>query len=694
MSPLLGKTAPRGCWTSQISLSESPAASVSSASGRFVSQKPRRPPSPLPPASPPPVSVVDMPRAERWSGEPPPTYAEVRPCADPNDAGTAWRAERLKDLAWRAKCLRVHDTPEIQEALAAMRASTAALDEMAVAQSSPTYERPWWADGEYDERRAEAANDAGVAAFRAKRFAEAFDAHTEAIRLEPRRAAYHANRAAAALKLARHRCALEDAKRAVERDPSHVTAMLRGAKAALALDDPDEALALFDAALALDPTRAAATRSDRAAARTRREAKRAEARREADDARRGVRAPLPEAREWPSLEDAADAALSAAAALASRPDSEAAAASRAEALVLCGRAGDALKVAARMPEDSAERAYLSAEALWRLNDVDAAVKTLEAFAAERGARDASSGSAARVPLAKKIVALGARLHRHRRLLAAADEAEEEGRLHDAVRAIDAVLKMPHLEPIAWRRGDRRRDERTEGERAPKTAAAPASASSAARAYDFAGADAYPCFALSALLRRRARATLEMIADGAFGDRASAESFRAAATADLDACLAIDPADEAARRLRADAAADAGDAFAAFADLRAAQRFAPEDEALAAEVREAARRAIAAEEDARPGGAEGKARGGRRGGRPLSAYRALGADADADAKAIRSAYRKAAAKWHPDKWTGAGEKEQAKAAVKFRRVQWAYETLGDARTRRAYDADPGRFEEPR
>ena len=130
-----------------------------------------------------------MPRAERWSGEPPPTYAEVRPCADPNDAGTAWRAERLKDLAWRAKCLRVHDTPEIQEALAAMRASTAALDEMAVAQSSPTYERPWWADGEYDERRAEAANDAGVAAFRAKRFAEAFDAHTEAIRLEPRRAA-------------------------------------------------------------------------------------------------------------------------------------------------------------------------------------------------------------------------------------------------------------------------------------------------------------------------------------------------------------------------------------------------------------------------------------------------------------------------------------------------------------------------
>ena len=611
MSPLLGKTAPRGCWTSFSTLSESPAAS------RLLGQRPfRLPEAPAPalPSStrfPPPVSVVDMPRAERWSGEPPPTYAEVRPCADPNDAGTAWRAERLKDLAWRAKCLRVHDTPEIQEALAAMRASTAALDEMAVAQSSPTYERPWWADGEYDERRAEAANDAGVAAFRAKRFAEAFDAHTEAIRLEPRRAAYHANRAAAALKLARHRCALEDAKRAVERDPSHVTAMLRGAKAALALDDPDEALALFDAALALDPSprRRDAIRPSRRANPPRGEASRGAPRgrrrapRRSSAAPGGARVAEPRGR-------GGRGALGGGGARVAPGLGGGGGESRRGARALRPR-GDALKVAARMPEDSAERAYLSAEALWRLNDVDAAVKTLEAFAAERGARDASSGSgsgsgsAARVPLAKKIVALGARLHRHRRLLAAADEAEEEGRLQDAMCAIDAVLKMPHLEPIAWRRGDRRRDERTEGERAPKTAAAPASASSAARAYDFAGADAYPCFALSALLRRRARATLEMIADGAFGDRASAESFRAAATADLDACLAIDPADEAARRLRADAAADAGDAFAAFADLRAAQRFAPEDEALAAEVREAARRAIAAEEDARPGGARGE-----------------------------------------------------------------------------------------
>ena len=234
MSPLLGKTAPRGCWTSFSTLSESPAAS------RLLGQRPfRLPEAPAPalPSStrfPPPVSVVDMPRAERWSGEPPPTYAEVRPCADPNDAGTAWRAERLKDLAWRAKCLRVHDTPEIQEALAAMRASTAALDEMAVAQSSPTYERP--GRRRIRRRRAE-ANDAGVAAprqevrrgvdARPRRSARVARAHTPTAPPPPSNSPATAARSKT---------------RAQREGPTrHRDAPRRAA--ALALDDLDEALA-------------------------------------------------------------------------------------------------------------------------------------------------------------------------------------------------------------------------------------------------------------------------------------------------------------------------------------------------------------------------------------------------------------------------------------------------------------------
>jgi hypothetical protein len=69
-----------------------------------------------------------------------------------------------------------------------MRETTADLEEMAATQASADYVRPWWKDGEYDEGRAEAANDRGMEAFSAKKWTEAFDEYTEAIRLEPRRA--------------------------------------------------------------------------------------------------------------------------------------------------------------------------------------------------------------------------------------------------------------------------------------------------------------------------------------------------------------------------------------------------------------------------------------------------------------------------------------------------------------------------
>ena len=93
------------------------------------------------------------------ASDPPPH--EVRPCADPNDAGTSWRSEKLKDLVWRAKCLGVRDLPAVQALEREIRDSTAALDVMAVEQSAPGYVRPWWKDGEYDEARAEADFAAG-----------------------------------------------------------------------------------------------------------------------------------------------------------------------------------------------------------------------------------------------------------------------------------------------------------------------------------------------------------------------------------------------------------------------------------------------------------------------------------------------------------------------------------------------------
>src|SRR5438445_13689454 len=60
------------------------------------------------------------------------------------------------------------------------------------------------------------------------------------------------------------------------------------------------------------------------------------------------------------------------------------------------------------------------------------------------------------------------------------------------------------------------------------------------------------------------------------------------------------------------------------------------------------------------------------------YRILGVDRSADDKAIKSAYRKLARKYHPDvaKGKDAGER--------FREITEAYEVLSDPEKRRRYD----------
>lgn len=52
--------------------------------------------------------------------------------------------------------------------------------------------------------------------------------------------------------------------------------------------------------------------------------------------------------------------------------------------------------------------------------------------------------------------------------------------------------------------------------------------------------------------------------------------------------------------------------------------------------------------------------------------------------IKSHYKAAALKLHPDKHVHADEATQKRAAERFRRLQLAYETLRDNDKRRAYD----------
>ena len=61
------------------------------------------------------------------------------------------------------------------------------------------------------------------------------------------------------------------------------------------------------------------------------------------------------------------------------------------------------------------------------------------------------------------------------------------------------------------------------------------------------------------------------------------------------------------------------------------------------------------------------------------YETLGVDRGADDAALKSAYRKLAMKWHPDRNQG-----DASAESKFKEVKEAYEMLSDAEKRGAYD----------
>jgi curved DNA-binding protein len=63
------------------------------------------------------------------------------------------------------------------------------------------------------------------------------------------------------------------------------------------------------------------------------------------------------------------------------------------------------------------------------------------------------------------------------------------------------------------------------------------------------------------------------------------------------------------------------------------------------------------------------------------YEVLGVAREADADAIKKAYRKLALKWHPDRHQGDGREE---AEQRFKRISEAYEVLSDPEKRAKYD----------
>ena len=66
------------------------------------------------------------------------------------------------------------------------------------------------------------------------------------------------------------------------------------------------------------------------------------------------------------------------------------------------------------------------------------------------------------------------------------------------------------------------------------------------------------------------------------------------------------------------------------------------------------------------------------------YEILGVDKNASDEEIKKAYRKLAAKWHPDRWVNASEEEKKNAEEKIKEINEANSVLSDSEKRRNYD----------
>lgn len=77
---------------------------------------------------------------------------------------------------------------------------------------------------------------------------------------------------------------------------------------------------------------------------------------------------------------------------------------------------------------------------------------------------------------------------------------------------------------------------------------------------------------------------------------------------------------------------------------------------------------------------------------IDLYSVLKVSSTATGDEIKSAYRKLALKYHPDKHATASGEQKAAASATFQQIGFAYAVLSDAKRRKRYDAtgsaDPG------
>jgi tetratricopeptide (TPR) repeat protein len=350
------------------------------------------------------------------------------------EAGSVWRTNRLSEYRFQLRQLGLEDDPAFASLFNQMQQHTDELEKLWEQQKQPDYQQHWWQDGEYDEERADQANEAGSHLFSQSKYSEAFEAFTEAIRLNPKSPVYLSNRASVALKLRNPAIAAEDAQHALKRDASYIKAAMRGGKAYLQLKLPNGAIEMYEKVLGVDGKNTAALKGWEEAKVMEKQQKQ-QAERDQQAATAGNRPAMP--RTPVPRDDAVQQLLTATDMLEANPRLEAAKAAHVEALLLCGRYDDALVGCEALQLGAADTCYLLGEILWRRGNIDAAIIELEK---EEDPTDKP---------VEKCVDLLAFLYTLKQLEAEIEEGWEVGQYQQCIEVCDAMLEsVKHMDQVA------------------------------------------------------------------------------------------------------------------------------------------------------------------------------------------------------------------------------------------------------
>jgi len=129
--------------------------------------------------------------------------------------------------------------------------SPTAAQSSSIPTTSPTLPTPTVTDK--DKKEAEALKGQGNSYMSAKKYDEAIEAYTKAVKLDPTNPVYFSNRAAAHSSVDDHESAIVDAKKAAELDPNFVKAYSRLGHAYYSKGDYGAAVQAFEDGLKVDP---------------------------------------------------------------------------------------------------------------------------------------------------------------------------------------------------------------------------------------------------------------------------------------------------------------------------------------------------------------------------------------------------------------------------------------------------------